>query len=86
MKKNITNTNIDSICDLPTPSEIISKLPHSNQTLSLIKDSRETIQNIMDGTDPRPLIIVGPCSIHDPKAAIDYAKRLAELQKKLVKK
>ena len=45
--------------------------------------SREQIKNIIKGKDPRFMVVVGPCSIHDPKAAIEYAERLAKLAKQV---
>jgi 3-deoxy-7-phosphoheptulonate synthase len=46
---------------------------------SLITHTRKTIHNIMAGKDDRLLVVVGPCSIHDPAAALDYARRLKPL-------
>ncbi len=86
MKKPITNTHIEKILDLPTPETLKNQFNHTEKTKELISDSRKTIENIIDGTDSRPLIIVGPCSIHDPQAAIEYAKKLYTLHEKCKEK
>ena len=52
-------------------------------TYTLIGETRQRIKNIMSGKDDRLLVIVGPCSVHDPAAAVDYAGRLAALREKL---
>ncbi len=65
--------------NLPSPQEIISLFPGPNN----ISDKRNAATAILNGEDPRLALIVGPCSIHDPDAALDYAKKLAELQKRL---
>ena len=64
---------------LLTPLELQRDLPVSQQQLSFIAKSRETIKQILDGTDPRLLLIVGPCSIHDQSSALEYANKLKEL-------
>lgn len=79
MLNEITNVNIDAISNLPSPQEIRDEFPLSEEITNLVIESRKTIKRIILGEDTRPLIIVGPCSIHDPQAAYDYAKRLAVL-------
>jgi 3-deoxy-7-phosphoheptulonate synthase len=66
---------------LPTPAALRAELPCSDEQAALIADSRDTVRRILRGDDPRLLVIVGPCSIHDPAAAVDYAKRLALVQR-----
>ena len=58
--------------ELSTPEEIRRELPISDNAANIILDSRKTIENILDEKDDRVFIVVGPCSIHDPVAAIDY--------------
>ena len=48
-----------------------------------IAEHRQTIENILSGQDSRLLVITGPCSIHDPVSALDYASRLIELQQQV---
>ncbi|MGI8768736.1 MAG: 3-deoxy-7-phosphoheptulonate synthase [Propionibacteriaceae bacterium] len=64
---------------LPTPTELINEQPLGHRSASVIERGRNQVQAIMDGVDDRLLLIVGPCSIHDPLAGLVYARRLAEL-------
>lgn len=64
---------------LPTPAELCSQLPVSSQLATRLAAQREAVQRIVAGEDDRLLVVVGPCSIHDPEAALAYARRLAEL-------
>ena len=61
---------------LPTVGEIHKEIAVSEETVTWISLQRDIIANILLGKDPRLLVIVGPCSIHDVQAAVDYAKRL----------
>lgn len=79
----LANVNIGSIIELPTPHEIHRELPVPARVQHHVLRSRETIENILDGRDPRLLMVVGPCSIHDTKAGIEYAQRLAALTREL---
>ncbi|MFN3376459.1 MAG: 3-deoxy-7-phosphoheptulonate synthase [Burkholderiaceae bacterium] len=68
---------IQDITVLPPPEHLIRFFPISGTPLeTLITRTRKSIQNIMSGTDDRLLVVIGPCSIHDPQAALDYARRL----------
>lgn len=76
---NLDNTNIRSLEKLITPARLKSALPLSEKIATHVAESRNTIRNILDRKDHRMMVVVGPCSVHDPVAAIDYAKRLANL-------
>ncbi|KMQ52700.1 phospho-2-dehydro-3-deoxyheptonate aldolase [Chitinispirillum alkaliphilum] len=65
---------------LVTPAELMKQIPQSSKSRITVEQGREDIKRILDGKDDRLLLIVGPCSIHDPKGAIDYAKRLNRLR------
>ncbi|MBL06895.1 MAG: 3-deoxy-7-phosphoheptulonate synthase [Chloroflexi bacterium] len=80
---NITNINIRELSKLPSPEFYQKKYPSSEQQTSLVRDSRETIEKIIEGKDNRLLLLVGPCSIHDTKAGIEYAEKLKELSDKV---
>ena len=80
---NITNINIRELSKLPSPEFYQKKYPSSDQQNSLVIDSRKTIENIIEGKDSRLLLLVGPCSIHDTKAGIEYAEKLKELADKV---
>lgn len=62
---------------LPAPSTVRTALPLSERAATLVSDSRTRIGDILAGTDDRLLVVVGPCSVHDPDAALDYARRLS---------
>lgn len=68
---------------LPTPAELHQRLPVSAGLRQRIRHQRQTITDILQGRDPRLLVVVGPCSIHDPVAAMEYAQRLAVLADEL---
>ncbi len=79
----LEDLNIASFTSLVTPSQLKKELPVSETVSSHVAESRDIIKNIMDGKDHRLAIVIGPCSIHDPEAALDYAKRLKVLAEKL---
>ncbi len=65
---------------MPTPSELSANHPITDDVAERIAHSRRQIENILTGDDNRLLCIVGPCSVHDTEAALDYAKRLSAIQ------
>jgi len=72
---------IQEVNVLPPPEHLIRFFPiHATPVESLITQTRQHIHNIMNGLDDRLLVVIGPCSIHDPEAALDYAKRLKEVR------
>lgn len=71
--------NISSIAPLITPRQLKSGLPLTGAALESVAHARQTIYSILDRKDPRLFVVVGPCSIHDVKAAMDYAERLKGL-------
>jgi len=79
MPTNTENLNIESAEVLLTPHEIKDELPLSSELQDSIIKHRGVIENILDGEDDRLFVVVGPCSIHDPEAAVDYAKNLKVL-------
>lgn len=64
---------------LPTPDQLRQRLPLSPEGAAQVNSGRQAIRNILNGEDSRLLVVVGPCSIHAPDAALDYATRLAQL-------
>ena len=77
--KRIENLNILSCSRLITPEQLKRKLPITETAAKAVISGREVLKDILDRRDKRLFIVVGPCSIHDPKAAIVYGKRLREL-------
>jgi len=69
---------IQDVTPLPPPEHLIRFFPIAGTpTEKLIKHTRASVRHIMHGKDDRLLVIIGPCSIHDPAAALDYARRLS---------
>ncbi|HAV06459.1 3-deoxy-7-phosphoheptulonate synthase [Stutzerimonas stutzeri] len=64
---------------LPSPAVLRQRLPLSDALAARIRNDRDAIRAVLDGHDPRLLVVVGPCSLHDPVAALEYAERLAAL-------
>ena len=64
---------------LPSPADLRQRLPLSAALASQVQTQREAIRAVLDGSDPRLLVVVGPCSLHDPISALEYADRLAAL-------
>ena len=79
----INNVNIQSVTTLTTPYELRRHLPQTPASQRTVIRGRTTIAHILDREDPRLLAIVGPCSIHDLKAASDYAQRLQTLSEEI---
>ncbi|MFR0603700.1 3-deoxy-7-phosphoheptulonate synthase [Bifidobacterium pseudolongum subsp. globosum] len=77
------DVNIRQLDPIPAPRYFIKELPLTDTMRDLVLDSRSQIRDVLHGRDDRLLAIVGPCSIHDPKAAHDYATRLAALNREL---
>jgi 3-deoxy-7-phosphoheptulonate synthase len=74
---------IKDITVLPPPEHLIRFFPiRGTPVETLISDTRRAIHNIMAGKDDRLLVVIGPCSIHDPAAALDYARRLKEMRQR----
>lgn len=64
---------------LPTPADLRQRLPLTHELARQIRAQREAVRAVLDGEDSRLLVVVGPCSLHDPQSALDYARRLAAL-------
>lgn len=73
-----TTSSTETILSLP--HQLKKQLPLSANLAAQIEQHRTTIENILNGVDPRLMVITGPCSIHDPIAALEYAEKLIELQ------
>jgi len=75
----VNNVNVLSQDLLPTPQQVKDKLPLSAGAEATVLRGRETVRRILDRQDPRLFVVIGPCSIHDIKAAKEYAARLKKL-------
>ena len=79
MKPQTDNLNIRAVHVLSAPAEIEDELPLDAKSIETITRGRKDIKAILNGEDNRLIVIVGPCSIHDTEAGLDYAKRLSVL-------
>lgn len=80
---DISNVNVVAFDPMPSPEEIHARLPLDAASAATVSSARETLRNILDHQDQRLFVVVGPCSIHDPVAGLDYARRLKALADEL---
>ncbi|MEU0239799.1 3-deoxy-7-phosphoheptulonate synthase [Nocardiopsis sp. NPDC006198] len=73
------DTRVASYKPLIAPRDLLAELPLGPDRSALVEESRAEVKRVLDGEDDRLLVVVGPCSVHDPESALDYARRLAEL-------
>ncbi len=83
MEDQLYNVNVANKQVLPSPAEVKAELPTTPAAEATVLRSRRTLREIMDDRDPRLFTVVGPCSIHDVDAAMDYAQRLKGLADEL---
>ena len=84
MSPQVENTNIVAFQELTAPGQLQRALPSPPAVQQLVLRTRHELRDVIAGVDTRRLVVVvGPCSIHDPVAAIDYANRLARLRREL---
>ena len=83
MHFKVDDVRIREIKELAPPAHLLREFPCSEKTESLAYHAREAIHRILHGSDDRVLVIIGPCSIHDPKAGLEYARRLLETKQEL---
>ncbi|QDU12119.1 Phospho-2-dehydro-3-deoxyheptonate aldolase, Tyr-sensitive [Gimesia aquarii] len=79
----IQNVNVHDSIRLVAPKELKETYKRTDKVTQTVGESRENIKRILSGEDQRLIVVVGPCSIHDPQAAVEYAKRLKELSSKV---
>ncbi|VWC50513.1 phospho-2-dehydro-3-deoxyheptonate aldolase [Burkholderia lata] len=77
MHANTWTTNRDAVLHLPSPADLAGALPPALRASRTVQMARRAIVDVLNGTDDRLVVIAGPCSVHDPAAARDYAARLA---------
>ncbi len=77
---NTENINVTAFDAMPTPEDLHMRLPLSDKAGEVVLRGREALKDILDRKNPRLFVVVGPCSIHDPVAGLDYARRLKTLQ------
>jgi 3-deoxy-7-phosphoheptulonate synthase len=83
MQKSTDDLRIKELRELRSPAEVIGEFPRSDRATRTVIAARHALHNILHGADDRLAVVIGPCSIHDPAAAIDYAHRLAAVRARL---
>ena len=78
-----SNLRVENIEPLIAPDELKQAFPLGNAAAAFVATARSEIEGVLHGRDPRRLVIVGPCSIHDPTAALEYAERLSRVRAEL---
>ncbi len=78
-----SDINVVETRSLPSPSELLRELPKSEQQAEFIASAREDIRRLIFTDDKRFLMIVGPCSIHDTRAGVEYARKLSQLAREV---
>ena len=81
--KQTDDLRVLGYCKLMEPRVLKKEMPVSEKSIATVVSGRENVQNILSKKDKRLLVIVGPCSIHDEKASLEYAEKLFELSKKV---
>ena len=76
---DIENVNVLDFDPMPSPEDVHACVPLSENATRTVMQGREALRNILDRKDHRLFVVVGPCSIHDPVAGLDYARRLKKL-------
>ena len=79
----IDDTRVEQVGELISPAQLMSELPASDKVTETVFRARNQVHDVLRGADDRLVVIVGPCSIHDPDAAIEYAGRLKVLADEL---
>jgi len=84
MKQETDDLRIKKVKQLQSPLELINKVPVSDRASVTVTAARQQFRNILHGEDDRIAVVVGPCSIHDPEAAVEYANLLMRKRQELV--
>ena len=80
MTEKIEDRNVEGIVPLISPRAVKAEQPLTARAAEVVLETRRAIRDLLHGRDrERLLVVVGPCSIHDPEAALDYARRLARV-------
>lgn len=82
---NTDDLRITAIREVIAPEQALDQLPITSGAARTVLEARRDIQKILRGEDDRLLVIIGPCSIHDPEAALDYGERLREIKERLAR-
>jgi len=75
----LDNVNVERMTEIPSPGEVQERIPLTDAAAQTVLAGRNALRAILERRDARLFVVVGPCSIHDPEAALDYAQRLKRL-------
>jgi len=76
-RDGVRDQRIGKIVELAPPEKLLAELPLGEERAKAVIKGREEVRDVLSGRDPRLMVVVGPCSVHDPKAAMEYATKLA---------
>jgi 3-deoxy-7-phosphoheptulonate synthase len=82
MFQRTDDLRITTVRPLLPPAILLEEIPISERSSNVVANTRRAIADVLEGRDSRLVAVVGPCSIHDPKAALEYAERLARLKER----
>ena len=82
-RDRVRDQRIAKVVELAPPETLMEELPLGPERAKSVVASREEVVEVLHGRDPRLMVVVGPCSVHDPKAALEYARRLSATAKEL---
>ncbi len=81
-QQSTSDLRVSEFTALPTPRDVVAEFPLDTHMAGVVGRGRDEVRAIMDGVDGRLLVVVGPCSIHDPKAGLEFARRLVSQAEK----
>jgi 3-deoxy-7-phosphoheptulonate synthase len=76
-RDGVRDQRIAKVVELAPPEKLLEELPLGEERAKVVVRGREEVQAVLQGKDPRLMVVVGPCSVHDPKAAMEYATKLS---------
>jgi 3-deoxy-7-phosphoheptulonate synthase len=82
-RDRVRDQRIAKVVELAPPEKLLAELPLEAKRAGAVVKGREEVVDVLHGKDPRLLLVVGPCSVHDPKAALEYARRLSATAREL---
>src|SRR5207342_1090449 len=82
-RDGVRDQRIAKVVELAPPEKLLEELRLGKEQAKAVVKGRQEVVDVLHGKDSRLLVVVGPCSVHDPKAALDYARRLAQLNEEL---
>ena len=82
-RDGVRDQRIAKVVELASPETLLEELPLGKERSAAVIRARKEVSDVLHGRDPRLMVVVGPCSVHDPKAALDYARRLGATAKEL---